>query len=104
MTSAQPELDDDATWQSTQLRSQLGLILARLGRFEEAEELILESAEWVLMSEEGPPPDPANEKGAGAQVLGRAIELYEAWDTAQPGEGFDEEVQSWREERDARHR
>ena len=94
------DLHNEPPWPSMQLRSLIGSILGQLGRFEDAESLVLESAEWVLMSEELPPED-AEAVDAAAAVLQRVVELYEAHHAEQPGEGFDEDASAWREELDA---
>jgi len=68
----------------------LGVILARQGRFAEAEPLLLDGFQmcnrslWIDRSH-----------WAG-EVAGFLVELYESWDAAEPGRGYAEEAEHWR--------
>jgi len=76
----------------------LGAAIAGQGRFDEAEPLLIESA-WGMLEEDSVP---AGELWLGKEPMSlaarRAVEYYEAWHTAEPGAGHDEQAAEWREE------
>jgi tetratricopeptide (TPR) repeat protein len=67
----------------------LGGILAGQGRFSEAEPMLLESYK-ALRGAGGLSPAEKN------YLVGRWIRLYEDWDTAEPGKGYDAKAAEWR--------
>ena len=67
----------------------LGGILSGLGRFSDAEPLLIESYE-ALRDDAGLPPRDRKE------MLERLVRLYESWDAAEPGKGYAEKAAQWR--------
>ena len=77
-------------WLIAYAQSVRGECLAALGRYDEAEPLIVESYERVALAQ--------GEKGfESVRVLRRIVRLYEAWDAAAPGEGHDAQAAAWRD-------
>jgi hypothetical protein len=80
-------------WPYFNAKSLLGGALAAQGRFDEAEPLLLEAFAHM---ERGPlipastPPDRIRE------AIERIIELYDAWHSAEPNKGYDENAAEWR--------
>ncbi len=76
------------------LESDLGATLAALDQREEAEPLLLRSAEWMLENAapsaalEGQHEHPAPQ--TAADLVRRTVEFYEAWEQESPGEGHAE--------------
>jgi len=82
------ELPDDHAMLA-HARSVLGECLTALGRYDEAEPLVLESYE-KLQAVQG-------ETGFETrQALPRIVKLYEAWDAAEPNQGYAEKAAEWR--------
>jgi tetratricopeptide (TPR) repeat protein len=76
-------------WLVFDTMSILGEALAGQGKFDEAEPLLLDSYEQLQGNPDTPPE-------AVRKTLGRIIELYEAWDVAEPGKGYAEKAAEWR--------
>jgi serine/threonine protein kinase/tetratricopeptide (TPR) repeat protein len=75
-------------WTTFQAMSLLGEALTNLGRFEEAEPLLLEGFEKM---------DPPLEKSIqGREALERLVALYVAWDESAPGTDKAEAAAAWR--------
>ncbi len=89
-------LEANPTMRSTRLRSQLALIIAKRGRFEEAEALVIECVQRVLRSDELRSWEDTDGIDAGVEIFEDVIELYDGWHTARPAEGHDEEAETWR--------
>jgi hypothetical protein len=75
--------------------SELGVCVGELGRFPEAESLLtgayagLENGRCSDRSE-------ASMSIRRERVIQRAVRLYELWDTAEPGRGYDLKAAEWR--------
>ena len=63
-------------------------LLLSVGRFEEAEPLLLESYPIIESAKEAPP----KRKG---EALQRIIDLYDAWGKAEPDKGHDAKAAEW---------
>ena len=93
-----PETDP----RSWQVLGDLGTAIASQGRYEEAEPLVLESAERLLEigkgfeSLEGMAERAVHPSVPAADSVQRVVEFYEAWEVASPGQGHGEEAASWR--------
>lgn len=81
-------------WNTHNTRAMLGRALRGLGRFAEAEPLALQGAEGMLALA-GQVPASALPRIAAA--LAGVVELYEAWETAEPNVGHAAKAQPWRE-------
>ena len=70
-------------------RSVLGECLTALGRYDEAEPLVLESYERLqaVLGESGT---------ETRKALPRIVKLYEAWDASEPNQGYAEKAAEWR--------
>ena len=95
------ELGHEESWRSMRILSNLGRAIAGLGRYEEAEALVLGSAEWVLMADLLPAKEETDGVDVAREMLAHVALVYDAWHAAEPDEGRDEEAESWREELDA---
>ncbi len=76
-------------WNTGNARLKLGRVLTGLSRFADAEPELVES-ERVLAKARGAPP------GRHKQCLGAIITLYESWDRAEPGKGYDAKAAEWK--------
>ena len=70
-------------------RSVLGECLTKLTQFAEAEALVVESADALQE-------DYAASESDKAAAIQRVVDLYEAWNTAEPGQGYDVKANEWR--------
>jgi tetratricopeptide (TPR) repeat protein/predicted Ser/Thr protein kinase len=75
-------------------RTSLGLTLARLGRFAEAEPLLLSAQEFYVPMHASPRPHVGPR--SVRQVLQGLAELYDAWHAAEPDLGHDQQAAAWR--------
>jgi tetratricopeptide (TPR) repeat protein len=66
-----------------------GLVLARLGRYGEAEDALLEGHD-ILAEKLG------DDHEQTRRVLAYLVDLYEDWDAAEPGQGYDSRASEWR--------
>jgi hypothetical protein len=82
-------LDGKDAFSTANARLKLGQSLASLSRFEEAEAALLET-ERVFSATAGVPA--AKQK----QCLNELQKLYEAWDTAEPGQGHAASAAIWK--------
>jgi len=78
-------------WQMHNLRNYLGSSMAQLGRFTEAQPLLVESTEWLLANE----PPKYFDKDRGAMSSARVVRMYEAWHAAEPQGGYDKLATEW---------
>jgi tetratricopeptide (TPR) repeat protein len=76
-------------WKLGIMREGLGRALTALHRFPEAETELIE-AESILSAE--PPQAP----GYHARSLASLVALYQAWDQAEPGKGYDAKAEQWK--------
>ncbi len=86
----------DTHWRSSAALSSLGAAMAGQGRHEEAESLLLESAETLMA-------DDSLSKGQrylGVELvptaIQRIVDFYAAWHAAAPTEGHDKQAAEWR--------
>ncbi len=78
-------------WRIAQAESALGVCRIGQLRFEEAEPLLVRSC--AIISEQ---PDRWPTSKAKVEARQRVIDLYEAWDAAEPGKGYAEKAAQWR--------
>ncbi len=76
-------------WNTGNARLKLGRSLTGMGLFPEAEPELVET-ERVLSSARGVP------AGRHAQAIEALVALYESWDKADPGKGYDAKAAEWR--------
>jgi hypothetical protein len=74
-----------------QAESLLGACRVGQLRFEEAEPLLVRST--AIISEQ---PSTRSSSQAKVESLQRVIDLYDAWDAAEPGKGYAERAAEWR--------
>ncbi|GMU39052.1 MAG: serine/threonine-protein kinase [Phycisphaerae bacterium] len=72
-------------------QTNLGAILTRQGRFDEAQPLLLDA--YALFQG----PDDINLRICHAEIAGFIADLYERWDEQSPGRGYAEQAAEWRE-------
>ena len=77
-------------WSRPARQSDLGACLALQGRYADAEPLLVNSYGFHEIKGVSEPETYARES------LRRIIDLYEAWDAAEPGKGYDAEAAEWR--------
>jgi tetratricopeptide (TPR) repeat protein len=70
-------------------RHYLGAVLLKLNRFQEAETELL-AADRIMSAAQGVYP------GQHERLYGVIARLYEAWDKAEPGKGYDAKAKPWR--------
>jgi tetratricopeptide (TPR) repeat protein len=77
---------------SSMLHAQIGLAstLVALGRFAEAEPLLIDSAEHCERSED-------SRQRCWQGVLETSVKLYDAWHAAEPDKGYDAQAAEWRD-------
>jgi nephrocystin-3 len=80
--------DDDP--RLADMRVRLGRVLTKLGRYVEAEVLLLTALETFRQRPE------ASRRYVSFGLNG-VVELYDAWHTAEPGQGYDAKAADWRE-------
>jgi hypothetical protein len=85
------------SWTKQTARSQLGESLCGQGRFAEAEPLLIAACEALRGDARVPLPAKTKGKDLKREALERVIRLYEAWDQAEPGKGFDARAAEWRQ-------
>jgi hypothetical protein len=83
-----PQLSDDY-FEMADARSMLGCSIARQGRFAEAEPILLKSHADLEKNRL-----PGDRRIANSNR--RIIELYDSWETAEPGKGYAEKAAEWR--------
>ena len=76
-------------WLIANTQSNLGGCLTKLSKFGEAETLLTESAESLQKNGNAP-------EDRKTEAIQRVIDLYEAWNTAEPGKGHDAKAAEWR--------
>ena len=81
-----------ADWRIANMKSRLGGALLGQGRFAEAEPLLLSGHEGLLASSQTPR-EPQDRLSEAAE---RLVDLYAAWDKAEPGKGYDAKAAEWR--------
>jgi tetratricopeptide (TPR) repeat protein/tRNA A-37 threonylcarbamoyl transferase component Bud32 len=69
---------------------------ARALRMREAEPLLLEGQQWMKEREAAIPPEG---KVRLTEALERVAQLYEAWNKAEPGQGYDTKAAEWKAKR-----
>lgn len=82
------------SWRIAVTQSDLGFALTRLERFADAEPL-LQAAHATLDQTAG------NQPRHELSAVQRLAEMYEGWDRAEPGKGYAEKGQNWREKLEA---
>lgn len=82
-------------WVIPNTRSLVGETIAKQGRYAEAEPMLTESAEWMLESDAMPSVEQLGVDRAGAAVA-RVVDLYAAWNAAEPAKGYDAKAEAWR--------
>ena len=90
------ELDKDEVFSAgfrRGLQSALGACLTLQGRYADAEPLLVSSYGFHELKGVSEPETHARES------LRRIIDLYEAWDTAEPGKGYAEKAAEWQAKR-----
>jgi tetratricopeptide (TPR) repeat protein len=78
-------------WRIAQAESLLGACRVAQLRFEEAEPLLVRSCA-IIQQQPGPRPSAQTK----VEALQRVIDLYESWDAAEPGKGYDAKAAEWR--------
>ncbi|QOJ15202.1 MAG: serine/threonine protein kinase [Planctomycetia bacterium] len=86
------------SWTTFNTRSLLGAALIGQNKYSEAEPLLLSAYAGMKERETTIPPQAAPRV---TDALRRIVRLYEAWDQAEPGQGFDTRAADWRERLDA---
>ncbi len=81
-----PKKDD--RW-IAEARRVLGGCPTKLAQFTEAEALLVESANTMLDKY-------AATESRKTEAIQRVVDLYAAWDTAEPGKGYDAKADQWR--------
>jgi tetratricopeptide (TPR) repeat protein len=76
-------------WKLGIMREGYGRAFTALGRFPEAETELL-AAEFILSN------DPPQAPGYHARSLDSLVALYQAWDKAEPGKGYDAKAERWK--------
>ena len=73
------------------LHTQIGMArtLVTLGRYDDAERLLLDAGEHCDRSD-------AARRWHWRIMCGESVRLYEAWDAAEPGQGYDARAAEWR--------
>jgi len=87
---AYPETD----WHVAHAMSLLGAALAGQGRFDEAEPFLLDGYQGLAKQGELISPEYRDERRR--EAVGRIINLYGAWDAAEPGKGYAEKATKYR--------
>ena len=82
-------------WLRRNTASMLGEALTQQGRFAEAEPLLLGAHEGMKDDPAVPPPAQTGGADRKRQALERVVQLYRAWDVAEPGKGHDEKAREW---------
>ncbi|MCH8261200.1 MAG: tetratricopeptide repeat protein, partial [Planctomycetes bacterium] len=76
-------------WLIANARSNLGESLLKQARWTEAEPLLIDSASALQANEEAL-------ESRKTEAIQRVVDLYEAWHTAEPGQGYDVRAAQWR--------
>ena len=76
-------------WLIANARSILGECLTKLARFTEAEPLLIDSAHALQGNSKA-------SEDRTTEAIQRVVDLYEAWNTAEPGVGYDARAAEWR--------
>ena len=77
---------------------------AKLALLREAEPLVVPSAEWLWERFTPTPADSPLGEDRAAEAARRVVDLYEAWQSAEPGAGHDAKAAAWRERIEKRAR
>lgn len=80
-------------WTTFNTTSLLGAALLGQCRFSEAESMLLAGYDGMKQREGTIPPRAATRL---PEALRRIVQLYESWDQAEPGQGYDEESAEWK--------
>ncbi len=83
-------------WTHYDAMSRLGATLVEVGRFQEAEPLLLNGYNGMKDDPRVPPPSANQGADRKREALVRIIDLYEAWDAAEPGQSYAEKAAEWR--------
>ena len=86
---------DTRVWRTL---SRWGTSIADQGRFDEAEPLLIESAEWILENAPTIEGDAEDLDRHRAEIYRRIIQMYEKWHEVEPGAGYDSSANEWRTE------
>ena len=81
-----PKKDDSRI---AEARRVLGECLTKLAKFTEAETILVELANTLLG-------DDTAFRSRKTEAIQRVVDLYEAWDTAEPDKGYDARAAQWR--------
>ncbi len=79
----------DGDWLIANAQSNLGESLAKQAKFIEAEPVLTESANALQAKDETP-------EARKNEAIERVVDLYEAWNAAEPGRGYDTKAEHWR--------
>ena len=66
-----------------------GGCLSRLAKFTEAEPLLIDSAHALQGNSKA-------SEDRTTEAIQRVVDLYEAWNSAEPGKGYDDRAAEWR--------
>jgi serine/threonine protein kinase/tetratricopeptide (TPR) repeat protein len=87
-------------WGVSNMKSVLGESLLEQSRFADAEPLLLEGYAGLVGDPNVPPPGTLG-IDRNREALERIIRLYEDWDKAEPGKGYDAKAAEWKAKLDA---
>jgi hypothetical protein len=96
LTIREAKAPDD--WRTFNTRSMLGEVLLRRAEFAGAERLLLEGYRGMKDREAA---IPAQGKVRLAEALDRLVDLYAAWNQAEPGKGYDAKAAEWKAKAEA---
>jgi tetratricopeptide (TPR) repeat protein/tRNA A-37 threonylcarbamoyl transferase component Bud32/ribosomal protein S27E len=82
-------------WLRYNAASMLGEALALQGKFAEAEQLLLDSAEWMTTDPRMPPPQQTDNIDRAREAVQRVAALYDAWHAADPHAGYHTKAYRW---------
>jgi non-specific serine/threonine protein kinase/serine/threonine-protein kinase len=81
-----------ADWRIANIKSRVGGALLQQAKFVEAEPLLLSGYEGLAAS----PQTPRKPQDRLSKAAQRLIDLYTAWNTAEPGKGYDAKAAEWK--------
>tara|TARA_R110002096_G_scaffold51516_3_gene134664 strand:- start:60023 stop:63904 length:3882 start_codon:yes stop_codon:yes gene_type:complete len=88
------------SWHARELQSLTGVLHMHRGRFADAERELLAAAEWMFTSESMPTLGETTSRGHPRMAMERLLELYAAWDEADPNQNHTEAIATWTENRE----